>query len=531
MDIQMICDKKYLLIPIAAEQPLKELAVFADGKKIYDFRVPVLEKRGRYEFGYYAPLTVEKYAGSMLSLEGDLGEEFFGAVRLSDVMPEHNGRRPYIHFAPDTGWMNDPNGFFYHNGVYHLYFQHNLMDTRWENMCWGHAVSDDLLHWRQKETVMYPDEDGTIFSGCAIINEKGLLDLPAEYPVFFYTSAGNTSRWSAGKKFVQKIAYSADDGKTLQKTGIMAVPHIAGENRDPKVYWHEESAGYYMVLYLEKNEFAILRSENLTDWRMTQQLTLEDAWECPDLVRIPVEGGGSRWVFWCADGFYFVGDFDGYTFTGSGEKRRAYATALPYAAQTCWGEKRVITIPWLRSENNDAAYTGVMGLARELSLIEKNGMLKLRQRLVRELSDCRKEVEADSRTEGKTAYRYHADLAAELVLYLPKEQGFEAVIGGTTVRYDMRGCVLSVIGCLIHAGEESWRRSEITGQRGGQYIKEVRLKEHPEKVSILVDHEIMEITLDDGLTCAYFEIPRGDGMQTVQVMSAPEGKTELYQII
>lgn len=530
MNMQMVCDKKYLLIPIAVQQPLKELTVYADGKKLYEFRIPVSEEKGAYKFQYYAPLAVEKYAGSVLSLEGDLEENFYGAVCLSDFVPEEKAPRPRIHFSAGTGWLNDPNGFFCQNGVYHLYFQHNPMNTLWENMCWGHAVSRDLLHWQQEETVMYPDEDGTIFSGCAIVNERGMLDIPAKSPVFFYTSAGNTSQWSAGKRFVQKIACSRDGGNTVEKTGIIAVPHIVGENRDPKVYWHEESNGYYMVLYLEKNEFAVLRSENLTDWIMTQQLTLEDAWECPDLVRIPVEGGGSRWVFGCADGFYFVGDFDGYTFTRTGERMQAYATALPYAAQTCWGEKRVITIPWLRSRNGNAVYTGVMGLPRELSLVEKDGRLRLCQRLIRELSDCRKKVEAHSQEKGLSVYRYNADLAAELVVHLSEGESFEAAVGETTLQYSAQECVLRVIGCFAHEGESNWRQGEITKQIGGRYSKEVKLEERPQKVSVLADHEILEITLDDGMLCAYFEVPYEGGQQVMQVRTGEGSRASLYQI-
>lgn len=530
MEIQRICDKKYLLIPIAAQQPLKILEVYADGKKIYEFQVPASEDTGHCGFHYYAPLPLGQYGGSVIALKGDFEESFFDAISFSDSLPEKVGSRPAVHFSANTGWVNDPNGFFYQDGVYHLYFQHNPMDTLWGNMCWGHAVSGDLLHWEQRETVMCPDEDGTIFSGCAVVNERALLDLPTGYPVFFYTSAGDTSRWSAGKKFVQKIAFSPDGGDTLVKTGRTALPHIAGENRDPKVYWHEESNGYYMVLYLEKNEFAVLRSENLADWIITQRLVLEDAWECPDLVRVPVEGGGSRWVFWCADGFYFIGDFDGYTFTQTGKKMRAYASVLPYAAQTCWGSDRVISIPWLRSENKNAAYTGVMGVPRELTLSEESGILRLRQRFVRELSACRRKVDGCGQKEGAALYRCDARQAAELVVFLQDDESIEATFDRTKIRYDSAGRTLSVCGCLMQSGERNWRKEEITRLSGEGCIKEVKFEEPFRKMSLLVDHEILEVTLDDGLVCAYFEIMHEDENQMMDVTIDTEGAFELYQI-
>lgn len=140
--------------------------------------------------------------------------------------------------------------------------------------------STDLLHWVQKEDVMFPDENGTMFSGCAILNERGLLGLPKDTPVFFYTVAGSASEWSKGKKFVQRIAYSTDQGETLTKIEENVLEHIEADNRDPKVYWYEEKQLYYMVLYLDKNDYAIFNSSDLKNWVMTQKLTIPGAWEC-----------------------------------------------------------------------------------------------------------------------------------------------------------------------------------------------------------------------------------------------------------
>ena len=168
----------------------------------------------------------------------------FEQEQLKRISPEE---RPCYHVTGGSGWINDPNGLIYSEGKYHLYFQHNPVDVNWGNMSWGHAESTDLLHWVQKEDVMFPDENGTMFSGCAILNERGLLGLPKDTPVFFYTVAGSASEWSKGKKFVQRIAYSTDQGETLTKIEENVLEHIEADNRDPKVYWHEEKQLYYMV--------------------------------------------------------------------------------------------------------------------------------------------------------------------------------------------------------------------------------------------------------------------------------------------
>lgn len=525
--LQKYCNKKYLLLPIAAGKPLEEVSIYADGKKRYEFKVPVSECTGIYEFQYYAPIPLKEYAGCLIGMEGNAGEAFVEAVCFSDSLPQKADSHPAIHFSANTGWLNDPNGFYYDKGVYHLYFQHNPFNTAWENMCWGHAISKDLLHWEQLETVLYPDGGGTMFSGCAVINEKGLLGLPVEYPVFFYTSAGNQSCWSKGEKFVQKLAYSPDEGKTLVKTGITAVPHIAGDNRDPKVYWHEGSKGYYMVLYLEENDFAILRSSNLADWTLTQRITLEDAWECPDLFQVPVEGGGERWVFWCADGYYYLGDFDGYTFTKTSGKMQAYATKLPYAAQTCWGEERVISIPWLRTSNEGSTYTSVMGVPRELSLAKLDGALRLRSKPVRELDVCRQKLSEIQNTEGTFLYSCDSGYAAEIDITFRGAEDFTLTIEQVKVQYGAQGRILRVAGCRAHKEEEGWRQAEKNSQEEDGIVKEIVLDKDPEKVSVLADHEIMEITVDDGLVCAFFEIPFVKRHHRMELEVKIKGRTEV----
>lgn len=297
--IKVCCD--YLLIPVRAEEKTERISLYDDEAKIYEFAVPVGKSDGIYAFHYYAAIPMSNRKGKYITIEGDVPENFMEAVTLSDSVLQRKRKRPLVHFTPDTGWLNDPNGLIYHDGVYHLFFQHNPFDTKWENMSWGHAVSSDLLHWQQKNDVLFPDEDGTMYSGCGIVNEQEKLGLEKNAEIFFYTCADDNSEWSRDKKFVQKAAYSVDHGETLVKMEGCVLGHLAADNRDPKVYWHEKSGVYYMVLYLEKNDYAIFNSEDLAHWEQTQRLTFPLIWESPDLREIPIEGGGSRWMFWGAD--------------------------------------------------------------------------------------------------------------------------------------------------------------------------------------------------------------------------------------
>ena len=145
-----------------------------------------------------------------------------------------------------------------------------------------------------------------------------------------------------------------------------------------------------MVLWLEGNEFGIFRSENLKDWKMTDSFILDEAWECPDLFKLDCEGT-PVWVFTSADGFYYFGDFDGYSFSTDGVQRKAYMTRLPYAAQTYSNTPgRVISIPWLRTRNVGKLYTGMMGIPRELSAVKRNGEKLLSLVPVREYNENKK---------------------------------------------------------------------------------------------------------------------------------------------
>ena len=310
---------------------------------------------------------------------------------------KNNMYKPSLHFTPSYGWMNDPNGLVYHDGIYELYYQHNPRGIDWNCMTWGHARGTDLLHWEDLGDVLEPDENGLMFSGCAIRNDRGLLGLPKDALLFFYTAAGHSSRESKGKPYTIRLAYSTDGGKTLiKKDGICEAGEImetlAAENRDPKVFWHEESGAYILVLWIENNDFGIWRSENLEQFTMTQRVTLESGYECPDLFRLPVtstkeggrETGEEKWVFWTAHGYYYVGSFDGYEFHQEQERRCASQmgpdVVLPYAAQTFSGPEKVLSVSWLRTKCVGGRTTGMMSIPKEFSLVREKAGYILQQK-------------------------------------------------------------------------------------------------------------------------------------------------------
>lgn len=383
---------KYLRIPVATKGTLCTISISNAVAKMFEFQIPVTACAGEsYAYDFFAYLPISPDFWGKLSLEGDMPEVFTAMVTLETEIPCQGSReRPCIHYTPESGWINDPNGLVYHNGIYHLYYQYNPFHIEWGNMSWGHAVSKDLLHWQQCDAVLFPDEDGVIYSGSAIENTHGLLELPEEAMIYYYTCAGNASDWSRGKPYVQRAAYSMDHGYTLHKIQGEMVAEICTENRDPKIIWHEASQAYVMCLWLENNEFAILRSYDLKNWEVSQRLELDQGFECPNLFELQTAEGASVWIIWTADGYYYQGRFDGRRFETDGIKREAWYGRTLYAAQMFSGvEDRVVMIPWFRTNVREDRYRGAMGLPQELYPEFLAGEVHLRMRPVREYYDQR----------------------------------------------------------------------------------------------------------------------------------------------
>ena len=382
--------KDYLYIPIQTGAEASYLSLFEEesGEKILEFKVPVGNvENGIYPYAFLARVPVDMWKKKKLVLKGEFPQEFFNSVKVDDYIETARENRPEIHFTADTGWINDPNGLVFDGVNYHLYFQYNPFDVVWENMSWGHATSRDLINWTQQETVMYPDENGYMFSGSGFVNKNGCLGLPEDALMFYYTAAGECRPWTAERLFTQRLAYSIDGGKTLIKTDRGVVPVISHENRDPKVFWHEETKSYIMILWVDGNEFAILRSTDLEKWNISQRFELTDGFECPDLICLTDETG-KHWFVTTADGYYYPGEFDGYSFNWSGKRYCLYMNKVPYAAQTYSNtDGRVIFVPWLRLDFKGRKYTGAMGIPRELGLIKIDNEYRITLNPVQEFKD------------------------------------------------------------------------------------------------------------------------------------------------
>ena len=243
--------------------------------------------------------------------------------------------RPQYHFSPPEQWMNDPNGMFYFEGEYHLFYQFYPDSNVWGPMHWGHAVSPDLVNWENLPIALYPDEHGYIFSGSAVVDWNnttgfGTKNKPPLVAIFTYH---NDEQAKAGivEFQTQGIAFSNDNGRTWTKYKENPVLNNPGikDFRDPKVRWYEPDQKWIMTLAV-KDHIRFYSSVDLKSWTFESEFGKEigahgGVWECPDLFPLNDNEGNKKWVILLSINpggpqggsatQYFVGDFDGNTFS------------------------------------------------------------------------------------------------------------------------------------------------------------------------------------------------------------------------
>lgn len=249
------------------------------------------------------------------------------SIRTADEIPAayEEKYRPIYHHTPVTGWMNDPNGMFYKDGEYHLYYQYNPYGNRWGNMHWAHSSSKDLVNWTNHSVVIEPDSLGTIFSGSAVVDKYNDAGFGENAVIAFYTSEKH------GVPQVQSMAYSTDNGKTFTKYegNPVVTPHDGIRDfRDPKVFRYEDK---WVMVLAANYEVRFYSSKDLKNWEYTGSFgkgygPQPALFECPDLVKLPVDGNSanSKWMlfvnvnpggpFNSSACQYFIGDFNGETF-------------------------------------------------------------------------------------------------------------------------------------------------------------------------------------------------------------------------
>ena len=384
---------KYILLPVEEEEGYAHIRVIKDNQVVKEFNCKLAINKTDYN----VPLDVSEYGGDVLldiQFSGDkrsigLINNFvcWKDIKATNVFDSKNREkfRSIYHHTPLYGWMNDPNGMFYKDGVWHLYYQYNPYGSQWENMTWAHSTSTDLIHWKNHGEVIQPDALGTIFSGSSVVDKENTAGFGKDAVAAFYTSAGAAQ--------TQSIAYSTDNGETFKKyVNNPILTSDVPDFRDPNVFWNEEVKQWNLILAVGQ-QMNIYSSKNLKDWKYESSFgegygNHGGVWECPDLLKM-----GDKWVLICninpggpfggSATQYFVGSFDGHKFTCESKPevtkwmdygKDHYATVSFSNAP----DGRIVVLPWMSNwqyanQVPTQQFRSANGLPRDLGLYSYNG--------------------------------------------------------------------------------------------------------------------------------------------------------------
>ena len=395
---------KYLLLPVQDAGEEATIHVLANGKE----ERSIVVRLATQKVDYYVPLDLTPYQGKhvVLNVVTPQGrstvreakqDACWKHITISNTFDTANREkyRPAYHHTPLYGWMNDPNGMVYKDGVWHLCYQWNPFGSKWQNMTWGHSSSRDLIHWEHHEPTLLPDGLGTIFSGSSAVDVANSAGFGKDAVVTLYTSAATSQ--------IQSLAYSTDGGYKFSTYEGNPVLPFESEARDPNMWWNNETKQWTLVLaHALEHEMLIFTSPDLKQWTLQSAFgkglgAQDGVWECPDLFELPVANTNvKKWVLVCninpggpfggSATQYFVGDFDGKTFKVDVDAAGNVPTkwmdfGKDHYATVSWSDApdgRRTVIGWMSNwqyatEVPTLQYRSANTLPREMGLFEEKG--------------------------------------------------------------------------------------------------------------------------------------------------------------
>lgn len=455
---ELVFTNRYLNMPVKAGAPRRTMNIEIGGEVVRAFEVELAEE----EIDFWTFVDVSAWEGQTVviklnalptsrdeeirkhSKEHPILEGALDVLELSDEIRDaaqlyREALRPQFHFTTRRGWHNDPNGMFFHEGEYHLFFQHQPYSvSSFTDKSWGYAVSRDLVHWEERPIALHADHEGQKWSGSGVVDWHNVSGLQrGEEPplLLFYTDTGDSAQNphpGQAERFVQSIVYSNDRGRTWEAyEGNPIIPNITPGNRDPLVQWHEPTQRWVMTLFVgepeswlrDENQCAaqIFTSTDLKEWRYESKV--EGFFDCPVLLSLPLDGDESdlRWVMYCADMKYKVGRFDGRVFTPETEFLIGQRGECAYAPQLFNNapDGRRIQIAWGRTQAPGMPFSQIMNFPCDLSMVATAEGPRMRWTPAKEIENLyqtntsvQNEVLAGDAEPIELAYGQHFDLQA-----------------------------------------------------------------------------------------------------------------------
>lgn len=332
--VRVTGDAPYLMLPVQESNDDARINILVNGQ----IEKTIYVRLASSKTDYAVPLDLTPFKGgnvildvvtpqSRSSVREAKEDVCWNGMKLADSVDFTDNEtkyRPLYHHTPLYGWMNDPNGMFYKDGRWHLYYQYNPYGSKWQNMTWGHSVSEDLVNWKHLPLAIEPNGLGSVFSGSCVVDHDNTAGFGKDAVIALYTSASTSQ--------MQSLASSTDDGLTFDIFIGNPVLTLESEARDPNMFWNERTGEWNLVLaHALDHEMLFFTSPDLKNWTLRSPFgkgegAQDGVWECPDLFRLPVDGtDNTKWMLICninpggpfggSATQYFIGDWDGRTFT------------------------------------------------------------------------------------------------------------------------------------------------------------------------------------------------------------------------
>lgn len=511
-------DRGYLHIPVKLNGTRRNMQIWCGKALIREFYLAVADGE---EDGVYFFLDLRSFQGGTLTIllpesEGLTDKALLGIRTGGDATPDNplypclyrEALRPQFHFSSRRGWLNDPNGLVFADGLYHMYYQHNPLGVLHGgvNISWGHAVSTDLIHWEERSDAILPwRRDWMIASGSALVDSENASGYGKNAIIAAFTALG-TYNDKTGKGFPsggQFMAASPDGGDRFYLFSTQAaVPAKDGQGwRDPRIFRYRDH--FVMAVYEtedQRNCVSFYVSDDLHHW--SKASGNPDLFECPDIFPLTAADGEVKWVLYGADGLARIGDFDGYAFRESGISHPLDYGDATYAGQT-WNhhpQGKRIHISWVRDmgeTEGDSGYDGMpfsqcMTIPCELTLSRSGNGYQVLRNPVSELAKLREPMPERGRFD--TAEQSEVTLAPQ------SEYSFtiDSISGGLEIRAGKH---------IIRFDADSGALSFESGQSRRAAGEELEFR-------LLADTTTLEFFFADGIACTYARKP-GDMSLTI----------------
>ena len=364
---------RYILLPVQETNDDASVSILVDGKPDRTINV----RLAKTKVDYTVPFDLSPYKGRNVVLNITTSQNratvreakedaCWNNMSVTDSFPAANREkfRPAFHHTPVYGWMNDPNGMFYKDGVWHLYYQWNPYGSKWQNMTWGHSSSTDLINWQHHPAAIEPDGLVTVFSGSCAVDKDDTAGFGSDAVIALYTSAAASQ--------VQSLAHSNDNGNTFEIYPGNPVITLESEARDPNMFWNEATGEWNLVLaHALEHEMLVFTSPDMKQWTLQSAFgkglgAQDGVWECPDLFELAVDGSDQKkWVLICninpggpfggSATQYFIGEFDGKTFTPDRDADGNVPTKW-----MDYGKDHYATVSWSNAPDNRRTVIGWM---------------------------------------------------------------------------------------------------------------------------------------------------------------------------